>query len=345
MGLFDNTEEEREKRWAAEAKEREAYHSRLKAESDARAAEIRAEEDRHVAARTSSLIWEAKRLVKSGEGDAIIELIRLYEEAYSEGCYADETIKELINSYSPPEDKENIQLYFKTLSKHEEYIKDFIKKTSPTEGGRFYKLWESLCKKGDEAWDVAFKDYKHKMTAEEEAALEDIRQLKNSTGTEVLKKMIEYYDRFCDPKIHGTRKDDQSPAAKEALTYILDHQAPTDLAALEEYANYVVNHKTELIELQKRHGLMLKGYPVDSYIYVEIGKSIENPDNMWGKYLQDFLLKKVDKAIKTGNHKQVTTGAIGQRNAHNKTNRYWLIGCGAVALIALILFIISIAMS
>lgn len=344
MGLFTSEEEEREKRWAEEARERKARNERLKAEAMMRTAEIEATRDRsyEIAERAAgaSEIRDARRIAKSGKGDVIVELIQRYE-GFDNDEVRPTAIGELINSYAPPTNREGIQEYFKALQVHEDYIKGFEQKYVGTD--KFPKLWETLNKKGDAAWDEAFGDYVHVMTDEENSALEDIRQLKKGTGVEVLKQMMKYYYRFADPMAHGShRNKDMSPAAQEALTYILSHNAPTEFEALEEYADYVLNNEGDFDALQARHGLQFKNMVNSKETeYTDIGRDLKT-----GRVtLHSFILKKIDRAIKTGNYKNVTTGAIGQRNGQNRKTRMIYIGCTAVAVICILLFILSIVMS
>jgi len=354
MGLFNNEAEERQKRWAAEARQRAAeadesaaYQNRLATEAIheayQRGQELRARERMEAKRECAKLVEEAKELVKTGAGDVIIGLIQLYD-GFDNNEIKPDAIRELINGYTPPQDKEGIQLFFDTLYIHERYIKDFEK--NHTDDGHpdqteFPNLWKSLQRKGDVAWDRAFQDEKYIMSAEEEIALEDIRKIKNSSGVEVLQRMIQYYDRFSTPFIHGSHKGkDKSPAADEAVTYLCNHNAPTNFSELEEYTNYVLNNKGEFDELQERHGLRITGYGYTNdynYTHGQIGRSIRN-DSMT---LHKCLLSKVDKAIKTGNHKKVTTGAIGKRNETNRKKRIGCIIASAVAFAIFVLFIFS----
>ena len=302
-------------------------------------AEMEREQSRDDRLTSARLIKEAKQLVSSGSGDIIVNLIRLYNEANSLEYGNEKPIKELINSYNPPEDKENIILFFQTLKKNKKYIQDFEEADKKDWTGRpvepadrkFPDLWKQLNQKGDAAWDIAFQDYEHNMTDEEEEALKDIRLIKTSSGVEVLKKMLQYYDRFSDAMAHGTHRDvDQSPAAQEVLKYIFNHQAPTDLTELEKYASYIMDNEKELEELQNQHKLQITNLKSGTFIY---GKRPEE-----GEALKSVFMKKIDQAIKTGGHTHVTTGAIGKRNNHKKKVRYtWI---GVICLLLLIILII-----
>lgn len=345
MGLFSNEEEEREKRRAAEARERTALHKRLEAEAEMRKVELASTREREMAERAEGVseIKQIRGIAKSDKGDAIVELIQRYE-GFDNSEVSSDSIRQLILSYNPPTDKDGIRLFFQTLFVNEDYIKKFIEehvsKIEPSKSA-FYQFWEKLNKKGDVAWDKAFRDYEHVMTDEEKVALEEIRSLKKSTGVEVLQKMMIYYDRFSDPMAHGSRnKKDMSPAAQEALEYIMKHDAPREYGALEEYADYVLNNEDDFDTLQARHGLLLtEGIRSQTTEYTDIGR-----DFKYGREtLYAYILRKIDKAIKAGNYKQVTTGAIGQRNAENRKTRNMYIGCAVIAAIFIILMIIAIA--
>lgn len=347
MGLFSNEEEEREKRRAEEARERTALHKRFEAEAEMRKAEIEATRDKsfEMAERAEGVseIKQIRRIAKSDKGDAIVELIQRYE-GFDNSEVSSDSIRQLILSYNPPTDMDGIRLFFQTLFVNEDYIKKFIEKqvsgNDPSES-EFYQFWEKLNKRGDVAWDQAFRDYEHVMTDEEKVALEEIRLLKKSTGVEVLQKMMIYYDRFSDPMAHGSRnKKDMSPAAQEALEYIMKHDAPTEYGALEEYADYVLNNEDDFDTLQARHGLLFtQGIRSKTTEYTDIGR-----DFKYGREtLYAYILRKIDKAIKAGNYKKVTTGAIGQRNAKNRKTRNMYIGCAVIAAIFIILMIIAIA--
>ena len=306
-------------------------------------AEMEREQSRDDRLASARLIKEAKQLVSSGSGDIIVDLIRLYKEADSLSYGNAAPIKELINSYNPPEDKENIILFFETMKKNKKYIQDFEEADKKDCFGRpetdsskwqFPELWKQLNKKGDAAWDIAFQDYEHNMTDEEEEALKDIRLIKTSSGVEVLKKMLQYYDRFSDAMAHGTHRDvDQSPAAQEVLKYIFNHQAPTDLTELEKYASYIMDNEKELEALQNRHQLYITNLKSGTFTY---GK---RPDVF--KELQSVFMKKIDQAIKTGGHTHVTTGSIGKRNNHKKKVRYTWIGVICLFLLIILIIILN----
>lgn len=343
MGLFTNEEEEREKRLAEEARASRSRNDRLKAEAEMRKAELEATRDRsfEIAERAAGIseIQDARRLARSKSGESLVELIQRYE-GFDNQAVSSRAIWELILGYTPPTDREGIRDFFKALQVNEDYIKTFVDKYSHgDETSRVFKWWKNLVKKGDAAWDEAFRDYVHEMTDEEQAALDDIRQLKKEKGVEVLKKMMLYYYRFADPMPHGSHRDkDMSPAAQEALTYILRHDPPTEQQALEEYTDYVINNRDDFDKLQERHGLQFKLHS-DNTEYTDIGRDLKT----YRDTLHSHLLRKIDKAIKAGNYKEVTSGAIGQRNAQNRKTRKIYIGCAVAAVVSILLFAIAVA--
>ena len=124
MGLFfDNEEEEREKRRAAEATEKSEWHRRQAAEARLAAEKARIDHE-------DSIRWEEQRreekaqlraMTKSGRGDAILDLLHKYEE---EGKRKDGEEAEAIKQWQVPTDKANFELFVQTFNINYDYFKE-----------------------------------------------------------------------------------------------------------------------------------------------------------------------------------------------------------------------------
>lgn len=136
MGLFfDNEEEEREKRRAAEATEQAELHRRKAAEAKLKEVEAQLEHE-------DSIRWEEQRreekaqlraMTKSGRGDAILDLLHKYEE---EGKRKDGEEAEAIKQWQVPTDKTNFELFVQTFNINYDYFKelDWVQYTTMEDG-------------------------------------------------------------------------------------------------------------------------------------------------------------------------------------------------------------------
>lgn len=124
MGLFfDNEEEEREKRRAAEATEQAEWHRRQAAEAQLAAEKARIDHE-------NSIRWEQEdkeeeeklwALAKSKRGDAILDLLHKFEE---DNKSKKGKIFKAIKQWQVPTDKENFELFVRTFDINYDYIKE-----------------------------------------------------------------------------------------------------------------------------------------------------------------------------------------------------------------------------
>ena len=137
MGIFNNEEEEREKRRAAEANEQAEWHKRRAAEAKTRIREAELEYQQEIQDKrdTKEKKADIKAIANSGRGDAILDLLHEYEK---HGDLYD--AKTLINAWQIPHDKENFLLFAQTFNINYDYFMKMEKKENLKPGLRMTLL-------------------------------------------------------------------------------------------------------------------------------------------------------------------------------------------------------------
>lgn len=173
--MFTTENDVRKEQAKADAAEAEARAERLRleqqrkqqeAEERARRAELRAERQRDSDAETNRLRYKINAVAENGSGDAFLELAKQYK-IYAQGSSDLYDARELarltigqLKGWNIPADKENFQLFIRTLAINKDFIKE-VENVRFEMGNQLYPLkglYTDLVKKATNCYEVFFSE-------------------------------------------------------------------------------------------------------------------------------------------------------------------------------------------
>lgn len=173
--MFTTENDVRKEQAKADAAEAEARAERLRleqqrkqqeAEESARRAELRAERQRDSNAETNRLRYKINAVAENGSGDAFLELAKQYK-IYAQGSSDLYDARELarltvgqLKGWNIPTDKENFQLFIRTLAINKDFIKE-VENVRFETGNQLYPLkglYTDLVKKATNCYEVFFSE-------------------------------------------------------------------------------------------------------------------------------------------------------------------------------------------
>ena len=324
-----------------EAEKARAEARASQAQKEAAKAQIRiaqeqrwAEDSARESAETSEVLYRVDKLIKKGDGDLFVELLRIYHQ-YSQARITSDNEKwepndaakkilPYIQSYTVPTDKEGLELFWNTL----EANKSYIEKLQQDEHCKVYlgHIYKELEAKGDLAYDKSYAQSPYVPTEADEAIGEKLNQLATASRYDAVIKIIALYPKVSVIHQHGSQKGkEMNPIAMKVSDYLLKYKAPTDREQLESLIALVEEKKEWLKK-------MVNKYP-----------TLKTKRNAYSLEQSPYnLIKKEISRVIRANYKNVTDGLIGKHNdVKAKQQKYILIGIAAAVVIVLVLILFS----
>ena len=326
----------------AKADERIARSNNLSMEAQ----EIRQE----INEKFDKLFDRTEELLKSGRGDAIAEIYRNMNQILTtrRDTVAGGRAATILESYTAPTDKENLDLYFATIkSMTFTPIYNNTNTNSQTNDNVFrnYMYW---VKKGDKAYDAWFEANTTVLPTEQKELIEELKRIANEAkdgeyDVETLMELLSRYSQVSQIHPHGSHKGEEFNEVGLTVLEMIKERfiVPTEKDALEKFVQALKDNKKELENYSEKYStLWFKGSMVSPKAIFKKMDARVNPTDVITKQgtvsLYDHFMQEAERIVKN-KYPNITEGAFGEINKKAKQKKTILISIAAIVLIIILL--------